>query len=112
LSKGSQKFTLAAARVAMQADLNLAAKKLPFRIDGHVFWQISAQPGDRYILCVIDPGWVDPAERTAVVKFQLPGQWLATDRLSGQPLGPVGPGLSLTIPAGAFVLVDLSRPAR
>lgn len=112
LSKGGQKFTLTAARTAMLADLNLAAGKLPFRVDGRVFWQVVAQPGDRYLLCVMDPGWVDPAGRTAVVKSQLPGTWLATDRLSGHPLGPLGPGLSLTIPAGAFVLLDLSRPAR
>jgi hypothetical protein len=60
----------------------------------------------------MDPGWVDPAERTAVVKSQLPGEWLATDRLTAKPLGPIGPGLSLTVPAGTLRLIDLTPAIR
>ncbi len=108
LSQGGKSYPLAAARAAMEADLTAGAAKLPFGVEGRVFWQVVSQPNNRYVICLMDPGWVDPAARTAVLRTHRPGTWRAADRLTGQALGPIGPGLELNIPAGVFRLIDVS----
>lgn len=110
LSRGGKAFPLAAARTAIEADLRTAAARLPFRVEGRVCWQAVAQPDDGYILCLLDPGWVDPAPRTATVRAQLPGPWRVRDRLTGEPLGPLGPAREFAVPAGVFRLLELSAP--
>ncbi len=109
LSKDGKRFSLEAARVAMQQDLKAGLEALPFRVEGHVFWQTVAQPENRYIVCLMDPGWLDPAARNAVLRAQWPGAWAAADRLTGQELGAVGHGLEIAVPAGAFRLINVFR---
>jgi hypothetical protein len=107
LAKGGKVYPLAAARTAMLADLRVGQAQLPFQVDGPVFWQVIAQPENRYIICLLDPGWVDPAPRTARVRAQLSGNWTATDRLTGHPLRSLGQGIEITVPAGTFRLIDV-----
>ncbi|MDO8544463.1 MAG: VCBS repeat-containing protein [Opitutaceae bacterium] len=109
LEKDGKRYSLETARTAMEADLETGRAKLPFRVDGRVFWQVVAQPENRYVICVMDPGWVDPGERTAMLHANLPGTWTASDRLKGKPLGLIGPGLALTVPAGVFKIIDVSE---
>jgi hypothetical protein len=107
LSKDGKRYPLAAARAAMEADLQAAAATLPFGVAGRVFWQVMVQPENRYVICAMDPGWVDPAPRTVVLRANLPGAWTASDRLTGKPLGRLGSGLEIPIPPGGFRLIDV-----
>ena len=109
LSKDGTAFTLEAAREAIRVDLETGMKTLPFRVEGKVFCQIVAQEDGRYAICLMDPGWVDPANRSVVVYSQTAGTWVANDRLTGQTLGTVGTGLSVDVPAGVFRILDLTR---
>ncbi|MBP8257250.1 MAG: hypothetical protein KAX37_07980, partial [Opitutaceae bacterium] len=56
-----------------------------------------------------DPGWVDPADRKVQITTRLPGNWKVTDRLSGEPLGPLDAVGSILVPAGAFRLLEIVR---
>jgi hypothetical protein len=108
-SQDGNPLSLDAARAAMTADLAAGQEKLPFRVEGHVFWQAVAQPENRYVLCLMDPGWVDPADRTAVLHTNLAGTWKASDRMTGKSLGPLGAGLELRVPAGSFRIIDVQH---
>jgi hypothetical protein len=95
LSKGGKPFSLDAARTAIQADLKAGTEKLPFQVEGHVLWLVVAQAEDRYVICLIDRGWVDPAPRSVTLRAQTPGTWAASDRHyvlpCFHPLGMVAP---------------------
>jgi hypothetical protein len=112
LGKDGKRYSLEAARAAMEAELITGMATLPFGVEGRVFWQVVAQPENRYIICLMDPGWVDPSAQTAALHANLPGAWSATDRLTEKPLGPLAPGLEVSIPAGGFRIIDASSTKR
>lgn len=109
LSKGGKTFSLESAGRAIETDLKSGMAALPFRVEGHVFWQIASQGKNRFVACLMDPGWVDPSDRTAILRAHVPGGWTASDRMTGRALGKVGEGLNLTVRAGTFLLIDLRR---
>ncbi|MEI7533234.1 MAG: hypothetical protein WCK57_02615 [Verrucomicrobiae bacterium] len=107
LAKGRQPFTLETARDAMRADIRAGAEKFPMQIDGEIFSQQVAQGPDHYLLYLIDPGYLDPANRAVVIHAQAAGDWQATDRLTGISLGSIGKGLSVLVPAGTLRLIEI-----
>jgi hypothetical protein len=60
------------------------------------------------VVALIDPGWLNPADREVRLTSQSPGDWLARDRLSGSELGHLRQPLALRVPAGTFRLVELT----
>jgi len=72
---------------------------------------VSQGPG-QFLLYLVDPGYLDPADRSVVIRAQTPGVWQATDRLTGQALGALEQGLALTVPAGALRLVEIRSTNR
>ncbi|MEN9402525.1 MAG: hypothetical protein RL091_1228 [Verrucomicrobiota bacterium] len=109
LSKDGRNYSLPEARIAMLADLAAAEKSLPFHVEGRVFHQVVEQSPGRYIVALIDSGWLDPAERTVKLTARLPGTWKLTDRLSGQTLGTLASPVELRVPAGALRLLEARR---
>ncbi len=109
LSKAGRTYPLAEARTALLADLGEAEKNLPFHVEGRVFHQAVELSPDRYLVTLIDPGWVDPAERPVRLSSRLPGHWTVTDRLTGQALGGLDAPLDLRVPAGALRLLEARR---
>ena len=109
LNKNGRAYSLTEARTALLADLADAEKRLPFHVDGRVFHQVVEQSPDRYIIALVDSGWLDPAERTVTLSTRLPGTWKLTDRLSGETLGPLAPSLEPRVPAGALRLLEARR---
>jgi hypothetical protein len=109
LSKDGRDYTLPNARSAILAELASSAKTFPFRVEGQIFHQIVEQAPGRYVIVLVDPGWLNPAERVVTLAAQLPGAWRVTDRLSGAPLDSLDRSLTLRVPAGAFRLVEVSR---
>ena len=91
------------------ADMRRSAAKLPFRVEGDVYWQLILQDENTYHLYLIDPGYVYPELRTAQVIAQLPGSWTARDRITGNTLGTVAETISVEVPAGLLRLLELTR---
>jgi len=110
LAKGGREVPLEEARRRMLADLEHAAERMPFCVKGSVFQQIVAGGEDRYLVALVDPGWLDPADRSVVVSPRLPGNWTATDRITGRELNRCTSGeLRLVVPAGSLRLVQWDR---
>ncbi len=108
LSKDGKAYSLATARDALLAELAEGTKKFPFRIEGQVFHQVVEQGPGRYVIALVDSGWLNPAERETTIVAQLPGNWQATDRLTGAKLVNLNQPLTLRVPAGVFRLIELS----
>jgi len=108
LSKDGKNYSLTDARNAIIAELATGAKTFPFRVEGQIFHQIIEQAPGRYVILLLDPGWLNPAERVVTLTAQQPGNWRVTDRLTGAPLGNLGQPLTLRIPAGAFRLIEVT----
>lgn len=107
LSKDGKTFTLTEARRAITADLAKGAAAFPFTVEGQVFHQVIEQPGDRYIIALLDSGWVDPADRDVTLAARRPGSWEVSDRLSASKVGSLDTPLQLRVPAGAFRLLEV-----
>lgn len=107
LSRDGKTFTLADARTALTADLAEGAKQFPFAVTGHVFHQVIEVSARRYVIALVDSGWLDPADRDVKLTAQLPGNWQVTDRLTGNPMGPMNDGLALTVPSGTLRLLEV-----
>ncbi len=107
LSKHGKTFNLADARVAITADLERGAAAFPFAVEGRVFHQVVEQSRDRYIIALVDSGWVDPADRDVTLAAHRSGPWQVTDRLTGSKLGNLDKALKLRVPAGAFRLLEV-----
>ena len=109
LSRNGQRHALAEALQLIAAELSDAAKTFPFRIEGHVFHQLIETSPERYILALIDPGWVNPAEQKITIIAQRPATWQATDRLTSSALGELTKPLTITVPAGVFRMIEITR---
>jgi hypothetical protein len=108
LNKDGKAYSLTAARDAITAELADGARKFPFRVEGQVFNQIIEEKTNRFVIVLVDSGWLNPADRDVTIAAQLPGNWLATDRLTGGKLGDLREPLSLRVPAGTFRLIEFS----
>jgi hypothetical protein len=108
LQQAGKAYSLTAARTAITAELAAGAKRFPFRIEGTIFHQIIEQEPGRYVVALIDPGWLNPADREVRLTAQTPGDWQVRDRLTGSKLGDLRHPLPLRVPAGTLRLVELS----
>jgi len=109
LQKSGRDYTLAEARTAMLDDLAEGEKRLPFHVEGHMFHQVIEQSPDYYIIALVDPGWLDPADRTVKLTARLPGIWKITDRLSGEAVGTLAAPLEFLVSAGTLRLLEARR---
>lgn len=109
LTKDGKTYTLPDARAAIAAELDGGAKTLPFRVEGHVFHQVIEISPDRFTITLIDPGWLDPADRDAKIIPNRAGSWRVIDRLTGEKLGDLTKPLGLRVPGGVFRLLDIQR---
>ncbi len=83
------------------------AASMPFRAQGTVFLQAQIVSDGRWRLTLIDPGFLDPADREAVVRVQAPGATEAVDLIGGGRI-PIKDGtLRLTVPAGSFRILEV-----
>jgi hypothetical protein len=94
---------------ALRASLEQAAADLAVRSTGDdVFYQLVRRPKGGYRLYAVDPGCLDPADRRARFRVNMPGNWQARDVLSGETVAMHGSELELRVPAGAFRVIDLT----
>ncbi|HPM79994.1 MAG TPA: hypothetical protein PLF81_04815 [Candidatus Anammoximicrobium sp.] len=84
LAHNGTKCSLEEVRRRMERDLAEGEMRLPFRVQGHVFYQVVQRSSNRYGIALVDPGWLDPVERTVMIRPQVAGAWSATDRQADQ----------------------------
>ncbi len=97
-----------AAKTAMLADLQAEKANLPVNISGdEVFLQIVQQGANKYILYLVDPGFLSPQNR--VVQLSFNGVWSGRDRLALSAPTTVSPNLTVTVPAGSLKIFDLTQ---
>jgi hypothetical protein len=105
-----EKLTGAAAADALKRALQLASHQLPVRVEGDdVFYQVVKRTQGGWRLYAIDPGWLDPEQRTVRFILQRPGYYRVRDVLHGDAVVLEGKSFTLKVPAGAFRIVDIER---
>ena len=107
LSRDERAIPLEEAREQLLQDLAAGEARAPIHVEGRVFHQVIEEGPNHYVVALVDPGWLDPADREAKVTIRLPGTWSVRDRLDGQALGtPNGP-LSVTVPGGTLRILEI-----
>lgn len=87
--------------------LEEAAKELPVRVFGDVSW-VAVKLDDEHIrLVLIDPGYLDPADRQAVIRFQHIQPIEIRDILSDKVLSLHDNTLQLEVPMGVLRVIDI-----
>ncbi len=95
---------------ALQKSFEDAKSDLLIQSSGDdVFYQLIQESQDRYRLIAVDPGWMDPSDRHVRFTINLSGRWKVFDMLNetGMPIN--NQVLECTVPAGAFIILQLER---
>ena len=100
--ENTEKLNGQEAAVLIKASFEEAAKDLAFRAKGDVFMQVVRIDDKTYRIFLIDPDWVDPAERIVKIDCQIAKEVSYKDVLSGKSIEPQ----SITIPAGVFRIIE------
>jgi hypothetical protein len=107
LYQGGKPVPLGDARALLDAELASGANAFPLRVEGRVFHQIIEHAPGHLVVVLIDPGWLDPADREVKISAATQGNWRIEDRLTGEALGDLRQPLALRVPAGVFRLLDV-----
>ena len=105
---GGPKLTGMEAAKAIKADFTESAKELDFSYTGDdVFMQvIEVEPG-RFWVYLIDPGWLDPSDRSISLHAKDPKITSSRDILSGSDLPFENGKSSLSVPAGSMRVIEV-----
>lgn len=109
LAKGGKAAPLDEARATIASELAAGAKAFPLRVEGRVFHQIIERAPGRFVVALIDPGWLDPADREVTIAPVAGGHWTLGDRITGEKLGELRGPMALRVPGGALRLLDVER---
>lgn len=83
------------------------AKKLPIRVYGEISWVAVKLDNQHIRLVLIDPGYLDPADRKAEIVFQHIDPLEITDILSGEKLEAGNDTLMVEVPLGILMVIDI-----
>lgn len=105
--EGGPRLTGVEAAQAVRESYERAASQLPFRTTGDdVFFHSVRLADGRYRLYAIDPGWLDPRERRAVLHIQAAGEYEVRDLLSGDDVRVSAGKAALVVPAGSLRILE------
>ncbi len=107
LYQGGKPVPLGKARELLAVELAAGAKAFPLRVEGRVFHQVIEHGPGQFVVVLIDPGWLDPADREVKTSAATQGDWRIVDRLTGEALGDLRQPFALRVPAGMFRLLDV-----
>jgi hypothetical protein len=99
----------AAYKDTVLAALESAAKRLPVRVTGQAHWSVVRLDPTHVRVTLIDPGYLDPAERDATIVLQHLDGVACRDILSGENLPMDGGRIGLRIPAGTLRVIDIEH---
>jgi lambda-carrageenase len=96
-------------RSTVESALREAATRLPLRVFGPAHWSVVRLDPSHVRVTLIDPGYLDPADRDVEIMPQHLADATATDILSGETLDTSTGRIALRIPAGTLRIIDLSH---
>ena len=107
LYDGEERLSGVDARPRVLDSLRRGAEQLPFRAEGHVFMQAQTMGEDAVRLTLIDPGFLDPADRDVTLRVQSKRAVRElVDLLTGKPIQLAKGRACFTVPAGAFRILE------
>jgi len=93
----------------MEQLLKESAARLPIRVSGDAHWSVVRLDPTHVRVTLIDPGYLDPADRKVEIILQhMQGAW-CVDILSGQALPIESNRIHITVPMGALRIVDIKH---
>ncbi|OPZ06615.1 MAG: Lambda-carrageenase precursor [candidate division BRC1 bacterium ADurb.BinA364] len=96
-------------RPAVEQALRAAASRLPVVVEGEVASSVVRLDKNHVRVALFDSGYLDPADREAVVALQgLKAKW-CRDILAGDALGIEGGKIRLTVPMGSMRILDIEH---
>jgi len=105
--EGGPKLAGLRAAEALRESMEKAASRLPFRpLGDDVFCHTVRMDDGAYRIYLIDPGWLDPAERRVRLRIQLSAISSIRDLMSGERLLVRKGSVELTVPAGTLRILE------
>jgi hypothetical protein len=102
------KHTAEEYKQVVENKLKKSALLLPVRVEGDVAWNVVRIDPNHIRVFLIDPGYVDPAERKATVIIQHLNAISARDILNKVDIPITEKAFEVTVPAGIFRIIDLT----
>ncbi|UMB61741.1 hypothetical protein MHL31_05920 [Lutibacter sp. A80] len=88
-------------------DIKQSAKKLPITVSGDVAWVVAQVSPKHLRLTLIDNGYINPKNSTAIVNFNTISPIKITDVLSGEEFKQINSATNIDIPLGGFRFIDV-----
>ncbi len=107
--EGGEKLTGQEAARALEDSFVRAARRLPFRAEGRVFFVALRMGEGAYRLYAIDPGWLDPRVRQATVYIQAEGEYQVRDLLTGEEIPANESRFEVEVPSGSLRILTAER---
>jgi hypothetical protein len=102
-----KQYTAKEYRPTVEKALMEAAERLPILVKGKVHWSVVKLDEKHLRITLIDPGYLDPGERTAEISLQNVKGISCTDILSRKTLPIKNGSITLKVPAGICRIVDV-----
>ena len=93
----------------VEQELQKASLELPVRVEGPAHWSAAWLDKNHLRITLIDPGYLDPADRAVRVVLQQQGWTSCRDILRNQPVAIHNNGIEVTIPMGTLRIIDLIK---
>ncbi|MFI3318931.1 MAG: hypothetical protein SNH88_07065 [Rikenellaceae bacterium] len=90
----------------MSGAVESGASKMLARVDG-ASWSLFRVGKKQARLVLVDPGYIDPQQRTATIKLQNKIPTSATNILTGEKISIKDGSITVSVPAGTLAVVDL-----
>ena len=106
---GGARHEAAEYRSTVEAALREAAARLAVRVAGAAHWSVVRLDPAHVRVTLVDPGYLDPAEREVEIMLQHLTGLGATDILSREKLDVRSGRIKLRIPAGTLRIIDIAH---
>jgi lambda-carrageenase len=93
------------ARPSIADQMQSGKDNFPIQVNGDIFVQVAELDSQRLLITLVDPGYLDPADRTVTVSSHNTN-WHLSDRLTGTYLGPMSAPLMIPVQAGTIRLLE------
>jgi len=104
---GKQTFKADEYYKVIEKEIQENAKKLPITVSGDVAWVVAQVSPTHLRLTIIDNGYINPEESTAIVTFNNIKINKISDILNGEEFKEVNSSTKINIPLGGFRFIDI-----
>ena len=105
---GKQKYNAKEYYNTVENDIKSAANKLPLTVIGDVAWVVAQTSPTHLRLTLIDGGYINPSNKTAVITFHTVTPLKMTDLLDNTTFDVTKPiSVKIDVPCGLFRFIDI-----